>query len=636
MLDVVRRTAEQVFIPLTVGGGVRSVDDVDALLRAGRGQGRGQHRRHRAARAAGRGRRRFGSQCIVLSVDARTVPAGEPPTPSGWEVTTHGGRRGTGIDAVEWAARGQSSASGRSCSTRWTPTAPRPDSTCAMLARRARGRRRAGDRVAAGRAGGGFRARGRCRRRRRAGRQRVPLRALPDRPRSRPACGRRRDGGPVSASIRPIAARLKRDADGLVCAVAQQRGTGEVLMVAWMDDEALHRTLDTGERHVLVALPRRVLGQGRDLRATPAGARGAAGLRRRHRAADGRPDRARVPHRRPHAASTPTCCSPSVPDPLAETAARLRALVPAFPDTYDVVLGEVSGPGWVRLDAAPVARWCAEARERGNPRRLASVAAAAVGGALAHAVLARVTAALALDGRAWDLGADALTVHRAPEGHLDRVAVRPPAWVVAGDPAVPAAPQARHRAPECAAGRAGAHCRAVAGARCGAPRVGVAGRARRTVARGAGRVCSPTRPRCSTRSPPRPSRRWPRCWTRCAPPPGSGWCRCGTRRVTPCGSPPRWRRATRGVPRGRAWPPPCSTRSSPTAPRSAAAATDQPLPGRAGAGARAGRLLPRLPHRPAGRRPLRRPVHHLPPARPPRSAPAVTRRGSCGSAPAGR
>ena len=131
-----------------------------------------------------------------------------------------------------------------------------------------------------------------------------------------------------------------------------------------------------------------------------------------------------------------------MPDPLAETAARLRALVPAFPDTYDVVLGEVSGPGWVRLDVVPVAPWCAEARQRGNPRRLASVAAAAVGGALAHAVLARVTAALALDGRAWDLAGDALTVHRAPEGHLDRVAVRPPVWVVADDPAAPAAPQA--------------------------------------------------------------------------------------------------------------------------------------------------------------------------------------------------
>ena len=51
--------------------------------------------------------RRFGSQCIVLSVDARTVPEGAAPTPSGWEVTTHGGRQGTGIDAVEWAARGE-------------------------------------------------------------------------------------------------------------------------------------------------------------------------------------------------------------------------------------------------------------------------------------------------------------------------------------------------------------------------------------------------------------------------------------------------------------------------------------------------------------------------------------------------
>jgi cyclase len=50
---------------------------------------------------------RFGAQCIVLSVDARRVPAGEKPTPSGFEVTTHGGRKGTGIDAVEWAARGQ-------------------------------------------------------------------------------------------------------------------------------------------------------------------------------------------------------------------------------------------------------------------------------------------------------------------------------------------------------------------------------------------------------------------------------------------------------------------------------------------------------------------------------------------------
>ncbi len=126
-------------------------------------------------------------------------------------------------------------------------------------------------------------------------------------------------------------------------------------------------------------------------------------------------------------------------DPLAETAGRLRALVPGFPDTYDIVTAGPAGPGWVRLDEVPVALWCADAREHGNPRRLASVAAMAVGGALTHAVLARVTAALALDNRAWDLAAEALTVHRAPAGHLDRVAVRPPVWVVACDPAAASA-----------------------------------------------------------------------------------------------------------------------------------------------------------------------------------------------------
>jgi cyclase len=107
MLDVVRRTAEQVFIPLTVGGGIRTVEDIDRLLRAGAdkvGINTAAIDRPEFLREAAQ---RFGSQCIVLSVDARRVPAGEPPTPSGYEVTTHGGRRGTGIDAVEWARRGQ-------------------------------------------------------------------------------------------------------------------------------------------------------------------------------------------------------------------------------------------------------------------------------------------------------------------------------------------------------------------------------------------------------------------------------------------------------------------------------------------------------------------------------------------------
>ncbi len=101
--DVVRRTAEQVFIPLTVGGGVRTVDDVDRLLRAGAdkvGVNTAALARPALLREAAE---RFGAQCIVLSVDARRCPDGVT-TDSGWEVTTHGGRRSTAIDAVAWAA----------------------------------------------------------------------------------------------------------------------------------------------------------------------------------------------------------------------------------------------------------------------------------------------------------------------------------------------------------------------------------------------------------------------------------------------------------------------------------------------------------------------------------------------------
>lgn len=107
MIDVVKRTAEQIFIPLTVGGGVRTEDDVNQLLRAGADKASVNTAAIARPELLAELSRRFGSQCIVLSVDARTVPEGEKSTPSGWEVTTHGGRRGTGIDAVEWAQRGQ-------------------------------------------------------------------------------------------------------------------------------------------------------------------------------------------------------------------------------------------------------------------------------------------------------------------------------------------------------------------------------------------------------------------------------------------------------------------------------------------------------------------------------------------------
>ena len=99
---MVSQTAEEVFIPLTVGGGVSSVDDVDSLLRAGADKvavnTSALHRPELIAEIADR----FGNQVLVLSVDARRAPG----TESGFEVTTHGGRKSAGLDALEWAARG--------------------------------------------------------------------------------------------------------------------------------------------------------------------------------------------------------------------------------------------------------------------------------------------------------------------------------------------------------------------------------------------------------------------------------------------------------------------------------------------------------------------------------------------------
>ncbi len=104
--DMVRRTAEQVFIPLTVGGGVRSTDHVDRLLRAGAdkvGVNTAAIARPELVREIAE---RFGSQVLVISLDVRRLPdPGRASGGSGFEVTTHGGRTGTGIDAVRWAVR---------------------------------------------------------------------------------------------------------------------------------------------------------------------------------------------------------------------------------------------------------------------------------------------------------------------------------------------------------------------------------------------------------------------------------------------------------------------------------------------------------------------------------------------------
>jgi cyclase len=103
MLDVIRRTADSIFIPFTVGGGIRSVDDFNAIL----GAGADKVAVNTAALAdpdlIQRAADHFGSQCVVVAVDARRTEA----TASGWEVYTHGGRNSTGMDAVEWCARAQ-------------------------------------------------------------------------------------------------------------------------------------------------------------------------------------------------------------------------------------------------------------------------------------------------------------------------------------------------------------------------------------------------------------------------------------------------------------------------------------------------------------------------------------------------
>lgn len=104
ILDVVVRTAEQVFMPLTVGGGIRTIEDIRRLLEAGADKvsintAAVDHPDFVKAAA-----NRFGSQCIVVAIDAKQTPTCEGD-PAGWEVFTHGGRHATGLDAIQWAQR---------------------------------------------------------------------------------------------------------------------------------------------------------------------------------------------------------------------------------------------------------------------------------------------------------------------------------------------------------------------------------------------------------------------------------------------------------------------------------------------------------------------------------------------------
>src|SRR5271170_6060912 len=99
LYDAIRRTAEQVFMPLTVGGGVRTVDDIRTLLLAGADKVSINTAAVARPEFVGEAAEKFGSKCVVVAIDAKQVAPGR------WGVFTHGGRRETGLDAVEWAQR---------------------------------------------------------------------------------------------------------------------------------------------------------------------------------------------------------------------------------------------------------------------------------------------------------------------------------------------------------------------------------------------------------------------------------------------------------------------------------------------------------------------------------------------------
>lgn len=108
MHDVVRKTADQVFIPLTVGGGLRTVEDMRAMLHAGADKVAINSAAVKDPSVITRGAEAFGNQCIVVAIDAKRT--GDDPL--AWEVFVHGGRKNTGIDAVEWAVEAESRGAG--------------------------------------------------------------------------------------------------------------------------------------------------------------------------------------------------------------------------------------------------------------------------------------------------------------------------------------------------------------------------------------------------------------------------------------------------------------------------------------------------------------------------------------------
>ena len=192
-MEIVSRTAEQVFIPLTVGGGVTSVEDVDRLLRAGADKVAVNTAAIRRPELVAEIADRFGNQVLVLSVDARRAAG----TDSGFEVTTHGGRTSAGLDALEWASRAAALGAGEILLNAMDADGTEDGFDLELIRLVRAGGVDPGDRQRWRRRGRALRTGGRCRGRRRTRCDRVPLRHAAD-PAGQGRPARCRSPGPLT------------------------------------------------------------------------------------------------------------------------------------------------------------------------------------------------------------------------------------------------------------------------------------------------------------------------------------------------------------------------------------------------------------------------------------------------------
>lgn len=266
IIDVVRRTADQVFIPLTVGGGISTVEDIRAILGAGADKVSVNTAAVRNPRLITEGAERFGTQCIVVAIDARrrSLPVGQPPA---WEVYVHGGRTPTDIDAVEWAVEAERLGAGEILLTSMDADGTLGGYDNELLGELSR--RLTIPLIASGGAGslqhlaeavliGGadavlaasifhygahtvaeakayIHSRG------------IPVRLTTTSVTTTSMAGSSSSGGHGSGHVdRSGLVGLKFGPDDLIPAVAQDAKTGRILMLAYMNSESLRKTLETG------------------------------------------------------------------------------------------------------------------------------------------------------------------------------------------------------------------------------------------------------------------------------------------------------------------------------------------------------------------------------------------------------